>query len=230
MLRITYAPNDTQLAQRLQNDLSKEHLQLESPVVIVLISPEASTDPAITKEIEEAIARGDLIFPVLVRKTSLPQVLRPYTAFDMTRGYEQRKLVAALRRAVIERHTKKANRRLLIGLSIVVVFVFSVAVWSIASGIIAFPADEFATENAIQQQMIETFSYPTLNPLMPRTTEDAIAFPRTVEAANTRNAPLLQATASALPISRQATQDAIATSADMTLTARAQATETVTGD
>jgi hypothetical protein len=88
-------------------------------------------------------------------------------------------------------------------------------------GYIGMPVDEFSTEAAIQEAMIETLTFPTLDPLMPRTTQDAENFPLTVEAANTRNAPLLMMTATALPGHLQATQAAIATAADMTSTARA---------
>ena len=230
MLQITYSPADAGIAGKMQQDLSRANFQPEQAVLIVLLSPNSVTDSEVLNAVEHALSQDTLIVLVLLQKCTVPDMLRRYKHIDLTDGYDSQKFMYRVRRALVEHRTKWANRRLLIGLLLIVIFVFSVAVWSISTGIIAFPKDEFATENALQQQMIETYTYPTLNPLMPRTTEDALAFPRTVEAANTRNAPLLRATASALPRDRQATQDAIATSADLTLTARAEATQTASGE
>lgn len=225
MLNITYAVNDTDLAERMQRDLAAADLRPEHPILIVLVSPEANADRTVIGAIQQSLSEGHLVVPVLVRQAPLPEPLQGYKALTMTGTYSASRLIQTIRRADLNPNRLRNNRRVLLALAVVVLVIFGISLASIGSGVIAFPEEEYATENARRNQQIETLVFPTIDAFLPRSTEDALAFPATVEAANTRNAPLLILTATAQHEQRQATDSAIATAADLTATARANATQ-----
>jgi hypothetical protein len=221
MLNITYAPDDADMAERIQNDLTQTNENIDTNTLIVLVSPASVTDKSVLKAINDALAHHHTVLPVIVRRAELPESIRRLQTVDMTRGYNFSTLQSALRKAVTGRDVRRRNSRIGWFLLVLVLLSFGVSIIGLARGYIGMPINEFQTEAAIQDSMIETLTFPTLDPLMPRTTEDAINFPRTVEAANTRNAPLLILTATALPAHLQASQEAFLTIEAATLTARA---------
>jgi hypothetical protein len=222
MLNITYAPDEANLAERIQQDLAATNETLNGNILIVLVSPASVQDKTVLKAIHAARSDKHIILPVMVSRTALPDVLAQLETVDFTKGYQLDTLLTALRRAIAGHSTRRKN--LLIGavLLVLILISFTASIYGLMTGIVGVPVDEFSTEAAIQESMIETLVFPTLDPLMPRTTQDAENFPMTVEAANTRNAPFLMMTATALPRNLQATQDAIATAAVMTSTASAE--------
>ncbi|MDQ7025092.1 MAG: hypothetical protein Q9P01_02685 [Anaerolineae bacterium] len=224
MLNITYAPNDAALAERMQKELSKTTETFDANILIILVSPTSVTDKSVLKALDTAIAQKHSLLPVIVEKTTLPQSIRHVEAVDLTKGYDFNAVMIALRQRKNGQDIRRRNTRIAWGLFSIVLLSFVISVYGLSTGYIGVPVDEFSTEAAEQQRMIETFTFPTLDPLMPRTTQDAQNFPRTVEAANTRNAPLLMLTASALPANLQATQEAFLTIEAATLTARADMT------
>lgn len=208
MLHITYAPDDADLAERMKNDLAAANLSLDQNILIVLMTPESMQDKTVMKAINDAIAHKHLILPIKLREASLPDAINHLRPVDLTRGYKFGPIIKAVRRAALGESTVASNRRLFFYLAALVIIVFGISIGALATNIVAFPEDEIATENAIRNATIDALTFPTLDPLMPRTTADAMAFPQTVEAANTRNAPLLAATATALLENQQATETA----------------------
>ncbi len=224
MLNITYAVSDVDLAERLQHDLSQNSIRLEKPLLIVLITPDAVEDSSVKTAIAHALNEKHTIVPLMVERAPLPDTIADLKAHTIQRDYDLQRILHIVRRADIGDRVLASNRRILLYLGVVVAIIFGVAVWTLATGIIAPPTDEYATENAIRVQQIETLTFPTLDAYMPRSTQDALAFPQTVEAANTRNAPLLAASATAQPRSLQASATAQQDAVIATSTARAQAT------
>jgi hypothetical protein len=222
MLNITYAPDDADLAERIQKDLTTANETLDGNILIVLVSPTSVQDKSVLKAINSARSDNHIILPVMVSRTDLPDTLKQFETVDLTKGYQFSTLLAGMRRAIAGQDTRRKNMRIAWVLLALITLSFVASIVGLMTGMVGVPVDEFNTEAAIQESMIETLTFPTLDPLMPRTTQDAENFPMTVEAANTRNAPLLMMTATALPLNLQATQDAIATAADMTSTARAE--------
>lgn len=208
MLHITYAPDDADIAERLKNDLAAANLALNQNMLIVLVTPASMQDNTVLKAIDDAMRHEHLILPIKLRAAELPSAVDHLRPLDLSKGYNFAPIQRAVRNAAIGKDVQSSNRRLLFYLGALAFIIFAIAIGSLASGIVAVPEDEFATENAIREQQIESFTFPTLDPLMPRTTDDAVAFPQTVEAANTRNAPLLMATATAIVENQQATQTA----------------------
>lgn len=225
MLNITYAVNDSDLAERMQRDLAQANMRSENPMLIVLVSPESNADNTVRETIQQALANKEVVLPIIVREAPLPDALKNHRALNLSQKYKSQRLIQFVRRANLTQAQVRNNRLILLVLGVVVLVMFGISLASIGAGVIAFPEEEYATENALRNQQIETLVYPTIDAFLPRSTEDALAFPATIEAANTRNAPLLSLTATGIHEQRQATDSAIATAADLTATARAVATE-----
>lgn len=208
MLHITYAPDDVDIAERMKNDLSAANLTVEQNILIVLITPESAQDKSVNRAISEAIENDHIVLPVMLRTAPLPSQISHITPIDLTKGYQFSKIIKAVRSATIGQDVLTSNRRLLFYLMALVLLIFGISVGSLATGLVAVPEEELANEQATRDAQISTLTFPTLDPLMPRTTQDALDFPLTVEAANTRNAPLLMATATAIVENQQATESA----------------------
>lgn len=223
MLTITYAPADSDAAEALQAELSASGLRLTKQMMLVLVSPEGNDD----KTVQQAAyrARDDekiTLVAIQVADAPLPDALADAPAFDMSGDYETRQLLRFLRRVDMGEATRNSNRRLLFYLLAAAVLVFAVSIWAIASGTVGAPNDEFATENAIRDATVRAITDPTVEFLLPRSTDEAAAFVSTLEALDNEDlAPLVAGTATGVVRDRQATQDAIATAAAATSTARA---------
>jgi hypothetical protein len=225
MLNISYTPKDEKTAEAMQKDLTAIGMRLEHSILLVLLNSEALADEALMQAIKKAQSEKQVIAPVLLQKVVLPENLKGLSSLDFSKGYDKDKLLAFVKAADISEDVKARNRRLLfyVGGAALLVFVISIA--SLMSGIVAAPNNEFATENALQDAQIEIVVAPELEMLRPRTTEDAIAFPATVEAARRQLQAYLVGTATAIPLERQATESARETQIVETSTAIAEQNE-----
>lgn len=228
MLNIVYPPSAANLAEKMQTDLGRMSLKLEKHYTFVLVNADTTADSGVQHATDLALEDKHIVVPVLLDDSPVPDKLEDQPVLDMRRGYKRGKLIDHVRRLELGRPVLQRNTRLLLILGGTTLVIFVVGILSIASGFVRPPLDEFATEEAINNAMIEEFLIPTLEGVLPRTTEDALNFPATVQAQPTRNRVYLALTGTALPLDRQATLDAIATAAPMTETARAEATATAT--
>lgn len=208
MLQITYTENDSKIAKQMQQDLSDAQLRLQHRILIVLISPDAVTDEAVLSSINKAINEKQVLAPIILQDATLPESLGDKMSLDLREGYKKNKVVQFVNRVDIGKDRLKRNRQWLFYVSVVVLLVFIVSLTTLASGFIAPPFDEFATERALQDAQIETVVAPQLEAVRPRTTEDAESFPATVEAANDNLQPFMIGTATAIPLDRLATDTA----------------------
>jgi hypothetical protein len=222
MLNISYTPKDVKTAEVMQKDLMAAGLRLEHSILIVLLNQEALADEALLKGIESAQREKQVIAPVLLQKVALPETLRGKSSLDLSKGYDKNKLIAFVRSADISEEVKARNRRLFFYVAGAAILVFAISMASLVSGIVAAPNDEFATENALQDAQIETVTAPELDAARPRTTEDALNFPATVEAARRNLRPFLMGTATAIPLEQQASEGAYQTQVYQTATAIAE--------
>lgn len=227
MLNIAFHPTDQALAEKLQADLSRTYIRLEKPMLIVLLSQAALDSVEVSRSAQQALAEGSRVAIILTQ--ALANLPSPYTGlptFSAPDGrYEMKPLLAYLNRVDLGEARIARSRALLLLMLVAVAVMFVLALWGVGSGQVRFPSSEYATDDAIAFSQIQTLTFPTLDPLMPRSTEDALAFPATVQAASTRNRPYLAETATALPRNLAATQEAIATSAPMTMQAQTQAAQ-----
>lgn len=198
MLNITYAAGDSELAAALQKGLAEAGLRLENNILLVLISPESSVDPAVQKAISEAAEQGERIVPVLVGDAPLPAAIAHLRPLDFRVSYSVQRLVQRLM-AEDMADRRRRNRRALLALLLLVLLLASISIWALTTGLIAFPRREYETVDTALAVTANYFLRPTLEGWQPRTTQDALDFPATAAAAPTRVRPYLVMTATALP-------------------------------
>ena len=224
MINITYAPNDAQTAEQIQKDLSAAHLRLDNDMLIVLITPDSVDDESVQHAITTAKDEGHIIIPVIIRKATLPYAIGHVPALKQLSGYRKQPLLQFIQQADLGEEKRTSNRRLLLYVGAAALTMFIISLGAIGSGVVAFPEDEYATENAIREQQINTIVAPQIEALRPRTTQDAENFQTTLEAVSNEDLlPFIIGTATAIPESIQATNEARATNAFATDSA---ATET----
>jgi len=218
MLQMIAAPEAAGLATRLKNDLQatgyvvnddlppgREHL------LIVVLSPAAWANPTVQATAIRALDNSQHIIPVLTDGASLPKLIAHLTALDFTTDYSFEALKQLVDRLsapdappplrVLTPAVRGANRRIGYWLFILVLIWFIVGVILVGVFRVQAPTEEYNS--------IATFAQATINVYvgrnLPRSTEDAINFPMTLQAAPTAQRPLLIATATRLAGGNSAT-------------------------
>lgn len=223
MLNITFSTGDAHTAEQMQNDLSQSGIRSENPMLIVLIAPDSVEDEVVLSGITKAQTAGQVVVAVILRKSALPDSLKGVDSLDLSKKYDKKKLIAFVKRYDITRERRVNNRRLLFIVTGVVLLMFVISLISIARGIVAFPVDEYSTENAIRDAQVATLVAPQIELVLPRTTEDALNFPATLEAVrNDDLVPFIIGTVTAMPQQRLATNEARMTQAFGTEVAQTQ--------
>ena len=150
-------------------------------------------------EIQRAVSQRETILPILLEDVTLPAPLKAYPVLDFRRGYDQQRLINTLTQVTMTAAgVRKANRRALIAIGALALFIFGVAIISMSGGIVAFPVAEYNEEATFQAQWIDGLIRETLEAAQPRTTADAQNFAATHEAAPTRLFYYIRGTATAL--------------------------------
>ncbi len=183
MLKITYADQDAALASSIQQDVSASSLTLDHPYLLVLLSKRTFEDASIKSAVQAALAEKQRVVPVLVEAgTPIPAELQSTKMIDLTRGYHAARVIGALKRMEIgEDRITRSWRLLIVGLTVVGI-AFIASVWGITQGMIRFPAEEYATENARTDATQYALVAPTLALIVPHSTADAIQFQATLDA------------------------------------------------
>jgi hypothetical protein len=198
MLNITYADKDAGLASTIQKDLSSSSLTLENAYLLVLLSANTLQDSSVREDIQSALKTKTRVVPVLVESEApIPPELASVKKIDLTGGYHAARVTGALKRMDIGEDRITRNWRLLIGMMVIVSIAFVASVWGITQGLIRFPEEEYATENARTDITLQAVVGPTLESIRPRTTEDAGNFRVTLDAMPQRMRDLAIETATA---------------------------------
>lgn len=226
MINIVYDPSDAHTAETIQADLSQASLRLDNPILLILVTPDAMADSSILDSIRKAKQDKHVLVPVLLRSMAIPDVLKEERILDQTKGYKKSKLIQFIKQADIGKEQTASNRRLFFYIAGAAVLMFAISLASIASGVVQFPVDEYATENAIRDAQVNTIVAPQLDAIRPRSTEDALNFDATIEAIeNDDLLPFLVGTATAIPQQLQATNDARSTQIIQTEAAQTEASD-----
>lgn len=212
MLDIAFSPAQADLAQQLQQELaaSRRLTNLDKATLLVLATPQSIQDADVQQAIARAKKANKNIIPLLLEPTQVPDDIALHaldlTGQDITSKDTVKRIVNHTLHAQITKQKRRTNWLFMAIIAFAALVVFFWAITSLSDGTIAFPVEEYATENAARETMIATLVHPTLEGLQPRTTEDAANFPATVEAASTRDRAFLRGTATQIPLDRQATQ------------------------
>ena len=196
MIRITYSTEQRRLAEQIRDDLANK---AAPPVLLVLVSSQSNSDPAVQAEIRQARQKRIHIIPILAENAALPELLDGCKALDFAGGYSRERLWRRLSQATVTpADVRQANRRALMVIGSIALLMFGLAIFSLMRGQVAFPVDEYNEEATFQAQWIHGMIGETLTFAQPRSTDDAIHFEATLQAAPTRLLLYIRETATAI--------------------------------
>lgn len=199
MIHITYSREEEHLAKRIRDDLAHS-ASLSDPVLIVLVSRASLADRHVQAEVERASVEPLHIIPILTEAVEAPEALMDQRPLNFSGGYDRERLMERLESATIRPdELRRANRRALMLIGGIALLMFGIALVAIVSGSIAFPVAEYNEEATFQAEWVNGLIRETLEDVQPRSTEDALNFPATHEAAPTRLYLYIRETATALP-------------------------------
>lgn len=197
-MKLIYHPSDSTLVARLEADFA-QHPDLAHAIMIVL-SPQALDDGAVNMGMLEALDQNLRIIPVLAQPTALPRLIEHLEVVDFTKGYDRQALEARLRESMNDFHmkvrtpaVKASNRRAAWVVGIVALAMFLIGVYAVGVLGLRPPQEEY---DLVETEIILTRDF-YIDSALPRSTEDALNFPATVDAARPTLRPLLIATATA---------------------------------
>ncbi len=190
---------DAALATRIQNDLPRDLNSANH--LIVILSPQAIEDSAVQNAIIEALDQNKLIVPVLAQTTPLPSLIENLEAVDFRGGYNLETLVQRLstsdKNLHLKVHTpavKNSNRRAAYVIAAIVLVMFVGGLYMVGVLGVQMPAEEYDT---VETEIVQTRNF-YVDSVLPRSTEDALNFQATVDAARPTLRPVLIATATAI--------------------------------
>lgn len=210
-LVLTYSPQDANLAGRLEKDLQAANFTVQPvlsgerrDILIALISPAGSVDQSVQNTIIQALDNGQHIIPLLIGPAMLPKLINHLKSLDFGQGYPLNALLdriaavsspdAGLPLKVLTPSARRKNSSTAYWLAILAVIWFVIGIVAVGVFGIQMPADEY---NNVDTEVAATINvYVDQN--LPRSTEDAINFPATIQAAPTAQRPFLIATATAM--------------------------------
>ncbi len=199
MIHITYAAEQKDLAERIRDDLSGA-FESPPPLLIVLVSAASNQDPVVAAEIARARQNGAQLLPILAENVALPEALAYEKPLNFSAAYQRDSLLRRLAQLTMtNREARQANRRALLVIGAIALLMFSLAIIGMLSGLVAFPVAEYNEEATFQSLWIDGLIRETLEYAQPRSTEDALNFAATLEAAPTRLYNYARGTATALP-------------------------------
>jgi hypothetical protein len=189
------------LAEQIVQDLGGE--TADGPLIVV-ITEDAAADAAINAAIEAAQDRNRAIIPALAETAALPRSIEHLEPLDFREGYDRAALIDRLNAAgdfhmkVLTPATRRANRRFALIFVALALLMFVAGLILVGVFGVQAPSDEY---EQVETEIVLTRDY-FVEQALPRSTEDALNFPATVDAARPSLEPVLIATATA-----QAQQD-----------------------
>jgi hypothetical protein len=214
MTTITLAYNDADgaLAERIQADLTGAGYTLTDTVqtdtqdtlTIVILSQTSAADGMVQAKIVQALDAKQHVLPVKAGPVPLPRLLENLQPLDFATGYRAKALlnrVDALTGpdapAPVVTHTpgiQRQNRRTAVIVGLAAGLMFVLAIIGVIAGPFQPPTDEFA---GVETQIYLTRNF-FIDEALPKSTEDALAFQPTVEAARETVQPFLILTATGI--------------------------------
>lgn len=211
MLTIINNPQDAALAQKVTTDLKAQGFAFndtlttdKSNILLAVISPAANTDTAMQNVLIQAFDNAQHIVLLMAQSTTLPKLINHLKVFDFSSGYPLPALDAHLQHLaspeaglplkVLTPKTRTKNRGVGIWLTVVVLLWFVVGLVVVGVFRIQAPVEEY---NTVETEYAATVAN-IVQQNLPRSTEEAINFPATVQAVTTAQRPILIETATAL--------------------------------
>ena len=197
MATIIYHQADRRLAEQTQGVVG----DLGADVTIIIISAQAVADASIKDALADALERNHRIIPILASKTALPRLIEHLDPLDFSTGFQPDTLMLRLNEAdrgnlhlkVLTPETIARNRRAGIVVSVIALLVFLISLYAVGVLGIQAPTEEY---DSVETQVVETLDA-IMEDALPHSTEEALNFPMTLEAAAPTARPFIAATATA---------------------------------
>lgn len=200
-MEIVFNEADAALAERLRRDAGAHPALAASSAVVVIVSAAALADATVRRRIETARDRGEALVPLLAEPVALPRLIEHIAPVDFTEGYDIAALAerlqipaGALQMKVLTPAARATNRRAAVIFAVLALIMFALGLYGVGVLGLQAPAQEY---NEVETEIILTRDG-YIEAALPRSTEDALNFPATVEAARPTLRPLLIATATAV--------------------------------
>lgn len=211
MITLAYDPQDSALAKRLTQDLTAQGFSISDTlapgkgnVLIAFSSPASNKNPAVQDVITQAFDNGQHAVVVSAQTAPVSKFINHLKTFDFVNGYPLAELIAQLKllsspeaglpMKVLTPKTRVKNRSSGLWLTIIVLVVFIWGLVLVGFFRIQAPTEEY---NTVETELAATVAN-IVSQNLPRSTEEAINFPATVQAVTTAQRPILVATATAL--------------------------------
>jgi hypothetical protein len=208
MLHISYAPEDAQLANRIESDLKAAGYEVSADpprgvghVFIPIVSPAGNASATVQANIIHALDDGQHIIPVLAKRIQPPKLIQHLSGVDYSDDYDfalLRNMVQAATAPdagrplkVLTPTVRAANRRIGVWLAALVLLWFIVGIVLVGFFGIQAPREEYNSIDTIVAVTVQAI----LSDNLPRTTDEAANFPATLEAVPSAQLPFLIGTA-----------------------------------
>ncbi len=204
MITLIHAPGDATLAERLSDDLAAAGYEVSrtvqpgtQPITVFIISPHSSYDSGAQRQLELALDANQYIIPIIAAPAPAPKLIDNLPRLDFSENnYPFDELNTRLQSlsapdaprpmTTLTPSRRRANQQTAVVLLALVAVMFVAGVYLVGGGIVQFPEAEYDIQETARVDQRNTVIAPTIDPLLPRTTADAEAFPLTVTAAPTR--------------------------------------------
>ncbi len=211
MLTLINNSQDAALAQRVTTDLKAQGFAFNDTlttakdnILLVVFSPAANADASIQAVMTQAFDNSQHVVLLMAQPTTLPKLINHLKTFDFSSAYPLSTLAehlqhlaspeAGLPLKVLTPKVRVKNRGVGIWLTVVVLLWFIVGLVVVGVFRIQAPVEEY---NTVETEYAATVAN-IVQQNLPRSTEEAINFPATVQAVTTAQRPILIETATAL--------------------------------
>lgn len=207
MPKLSFTETHRTLAERLTADLAQAGFDATSAPLIMILPLTAHTSAE--QALFDALDTHQHVIAIVADDQPLPQVIDHLQPLDFRKGaYPFELLTREIRRlqspdapppmVVLTPNKRKANRQSAIIFVLMVLVMFGVGIYLVGGQIVQFPVDEY---NAVETERVDqrnTIIAPTVEALLPRSTEQALNFDATLQAAPTRLRDFVRQTATAI--------------------------------
>jgi len=207
MITLISTPADAALAGRIREDLRAGGYSVgdasdgHNDTLIILVSPASNDDGQVQWALNNALDHNVRVLPVLAAPAELPKLIDHLEALDFSENYDGaalREHLTAQKRLplkVLTPAARKSNRRIGLWVALLALLWFLIGLYEV--GVVHIQDGQQIDENtadAIDIERVRLFVATNL----PHSTEDALNFPSTVQAAPPPQRPLLIATGTAM--------------------------------
>ncbi len=215
MLKVVSAPGDQAVAQRIVGDFRQAgyDVSAERPVhgdvAIILLSDDAG----LVAVLDHALDLSLRIVPVRAQLVAVPKLINHLEVVDFSDGYDfailrqqvDAEMAPDARRPMRVRTPaiRRSNRNAGIVVGIAALIMFAVGLYAVGVLGIQAPMQEFNTDYTMMAMTRDLIVKPvmaTYAQFLPKSTEDALNYPATLNAVPTVYRPLVELTATAMMV------------------------------